>query len=48
MTAKAVSDLAKKVGVEVPLTDSVNRLIDGVPAERLLSDLFERALTHEF
>lgn len=48
MTARAVSALAKKTGASVPLTDAVNKLIDGVPAEKLLEELFERELTHEF
>ena len=48
MTAKAVSALAKKVGADVPLTDAVNQMIDGVPAEQLLKVLFDRPLTHEF
>ncbi len=48
MTARAVSALAKKAGVSVPLTDAVNSLIDGVPPEKLLEDLFDRELTHEF
>ncbi len=48
MTAKAVSALAKRVGASVPLTDAVNSWIDGVPAEKLLENLFERELTHEF
>ena len=48
MTAKAVSALAKRVGVDVPLTDAVNQMIDGVPAEQLLKVLFDRPLTHEF
>ncbi len=48
MTARAVSALAKKVGASVPLTDSVNSLMDGVPAQKLLEDLFDRELTHEF
>ena len=48
MTAKALAELAQKVGVEMPLTEAVNKLISGVPAEKLLTELFERQLTHEF
>lgn len=48
MTAKAMSTLANKVGVEMPLTEAVNKLISGVPAEKLLTELFERTLKQEF
>lgn len=48
MTARAVSDLAHKVGAEVPLTDALNKLIDGVPAEQLLKELFNRPVKNEF
>lgn len=48
MTAKAVSALAKTVGVSVPLTDALNEAIEGVPAMDILTKLFERKLKHEF
>lgn len=48
MTARAVSALAKRIGVDVPLTDAVNKMIDGAPCSQLLSELFERPLTKEF
>ncbi len=48
MTARAVSRLAARVGVDVPLTDALNKLIDGDPADRLLKELFKRSLKHEF
>ncbi|MBE5730601.1 MAG: glycerol-3-phosphate dehydrogenase [Clostridiales bacterium] len=48
MTAKAISALAATVGAKVPLTDAVNKMIDGAAPDELLKDLFERPLTHEF
>ena len=48
MTARAVSSLAKQIGVSVPLTDAVNKMIDGASADQLLTELFERPLKSEF
>ena len=48
MTAKAVSALAKKIGASVPLTDAVNKMIDGAPVSQLLTELFDRPIKSEF
>ena len=47
-TARAISNLAHRVGVEVPLTDALNAMVEGVPVEELIGQLFERSLKKEF
>lgn len=48
-TAQAVSELAAKIGVEVPLTDAlVSMLRDNATPDEMINKLFSRALKREF
>lgn len=48
-TAKAVSKLAAKLNVDMPLTNAVTSMIEhNIPPKELMNNLFERTLKHEF
>jgi glycerol-3-phosphate dehydrogenase (NAD(P)+) len=47
-TAQAVAKMARDNGVDVPLTDAVCGMLDGRPVQKLIEDLFNRALKPEF
>ena len=48
-TAKAVSKLAERLGVDMPLTNAVTAMIEkDIPPKDLLNSLFDRSLKHEF
>ena len=48
MTAQAMSDLAKKVGVEMPITNAVCNAIDGLKPEHMIEEMFKRKTGSEF